>query len=132
MLTTAAAASSTSKARVESEPLKIQVSSRLVWAPAKVDVQVRVEPDPLAREISLEWTTPDYVGGSHLIQLEGERAPIRHLRTIRLDAGEYTIVAVLKRNDGSEVRRTVNLRVLEEGQAFDPSFMTREAGDLIR
>ena len=65
-----------------------------------------------SRSVELEWWSIDGGGGAHLITLEGERAAIRHQYSIkRLDAGEYEVAAILRRNDGTRVRRTAMVYV---------------------
>lgn len=85
--------------------LKMDLSAYLVNEPAMVDVRMRVEPDQRSRSLTVEWWTPDGTGGSHLISLEGERAPVRFTYPIkRMTEGQYTVTAVLRRNDGTEVQ----------------------------
>ncbi len=109
----------------DGNPLSMDLSAYLTAAPAKVDVRLRVEPDVRTRSVTVEWWTPDGVGGSHLISMEGERAAIRQSYPItRLIQGEYHVVAVLKRSDGSEVRRTKVLIVVGEDGRPDQRVMT--------
>ena len=95
------------------------MSTYMVTEPGHVVVRLRVEPDPRSRALTLEWWSADEVGGSHLITLEGDRAPIRQDYAIKqLAAGRYVVTAVLKRSDGSELRRQRRVFVIGEGQWF--------------
>ena len=96
-----------------SEPLTIQVSPTIVPAPAHVSVRMRIEPDARSRALSIEWWSGDGSGGSHLITLQGERSATRHEYAIRhMNAGEYEVIAVLTRDDGTEVRRKTTVLVV--------------------
>ncbi|MBI4266401.1 MAG: hypothetical protein HY657_18675 [Acidobacteria bacterium] len=98
------------------EPLTMTLSAHVVPEPAQVVARVRVEPDPRSRELWIEWWTPDGVGGSHLITLEGDRAATRHDYPIkRLESGEYVVRALLARDDGSRVKREARLIVVGKG-----------------
>lgn len=97
-----------------SEPLAIHVRTRMAREPADVLVRARVEPDPRSRELTIEWWSADGIGGSHLISLAGDRSATWHDYFIkRMEAGRYEVAAVLKRNDGTEVRRTITVIVLD-------------------
>jgi hypothetical protein len=99
--------------------LTIATSASVVFEPAQVVVTARVEPDVRNRQLTIEWWSAEGAGGSHSISLDGDNAAIRHGCTIkRLGAGEYLVAAVLKRNDGSEMRRTTRLIVAGEGQSL--------------
>lgn len=88
----------------DDQALRMDLSDYLVNEPAMIDVRMRVEPDERSRSLTVEWWTPDGVGGSHLISLEGERAPIRYTYPIRrMSEGQYAVTAVLRRSDGTEV-----------------------------
>ena len=99
--------------RVEApDALTLDVYPRIMFAQSDLSVQLRVEPDTRSRSVELEWWSVDGGGGAHLITLEGEHAAIRHQYSIkRLDAGEYEIAAILRRNDGTRVRRTATIYV---------------------
>ncbi len=96
------------------DPLEVDVYPRITHAQSDAWIRVRVEPDPRSRTVDLEWFSADGGGGAHMITLEGDRAAVRHQFPIkRLAAGEYEIAAVLTRNDGTRVRRTTTMRVVE-------------------
>ena len=100
------------------DPLAIVIATRFAPEPAEVQVRTRVEPDERSRELTIEWWTPEGFGGSHLITLPGDRAALWHTYFIkRMEAGEYEVAAVLKRNDGTEVRRKLTVTVVGEGAA---------------
>ena len=103
-----------------SEPLTIRMSHYMLNEPAQVTAFVRVEPDARSRSLTIEWwTTDDLVGGSHLITLEGERSAAHHSFPIkRMEAGEYTVTAVLVRNDGTRVQKRTRVIVTGEGTKF--------------
>ena len=94
------------------DALTLRVYPRIVTAESNANVRMRVERDARSRSVELEWWSADGAGGSHLINLEGSRAAVHHEFPIkRLEPGEYEIVAVLTRDDGSRVRRTTTLLV---------------------
>lgn len=94
------------------DALTLDVYPRILWEQGDLSVQLRVEPDERSRTIELEWWSDDGGGGAHQITLEGERAAIRHQYMIkRLTAGEYEVTAILRRNDGTRVRRTATIYV---------------------
>ena len=98
------------------DPLAIVIATRFAPEPGEVQVRTRVEPDERSRELTIEWWTPEGFGGSHLITLPGDRAATWHTYFIkRMEAGEYEVAAVLKRNDGTEVRRKLTVTVVGEG-----------------
>ena len=95
------------------EPLELDVYPRIASVSSDAWVRLRIEPDARSRSVDLEWFSAEGGGGSHLITLEGERAAVRHQFPIkRLEAGEYEVTAVLKRNDGTTVRRTATVLVV--------------------
>ena len=60
--------------------------------------------------------TDDLSGGSHAISLEGDRAAVTHHYPLkRLAPGRYVVAAILRRSDGSEVRRESFVTVLGVG-----------------
>ena len=104
------------------DPLAIVVATRIAPEPAEVLVRTRVEPDARSRELTIEWWTPEGFGGSHLITLPGDRAATWHNYFIkRMEAGEYEVAAVLKRNDGTTIRRKLTVTVIGEGGAGSSS-----------
>jgi hypothetical protein len=95
------------------DPLQLDVYPRFTTAQSDAWIRLRVEPDARSRSIELEWFSAEGGGGAHLINLEGERAAVRHQFPIkRLSAGEYEVTAVLTRNDGTRVRRTTTVTVV--------------------
>ncbi len=93
----------------------------MINEPAQVTALVRVEPDPRSRSLTIEWwTMDDLVGGSHLITLEGDRSATYHSYPIkRMEAGEYDVMAVLTRRDGTKVKKQTKVIVTGEGTTFD-------------
>ena len=95
------------------EPLELDVYPRITSAQSDAMVRLRIEPDTRSRSVDLEWFSVEGGGGAHLITLEGERAAVRHQFPIRrLAAGEYEVTALLRRNDGTTVRRTATVLVV--------------------
>ena len=93
-------------------PLTIAVTPQVASERALVVVRARVEPDPRSRMLTIEWWSDEGVGGSHMISLEGDRAPTRHDYEIkRVGAGDYVVSATLARNDGTQIRRSTALVV---------------------
>lgn len=102
-------------------PLTVTLSAFVASEPAQIMVRTRVEPDVQNRELTVQWWNADGVGGSHSVSLEGGSAPIRHECAIRsMAAGEYTVTAVLRRNDGKLVHRATRMLVIPEGGRMDP------------
>jgi hypothetical protein len=97
------------------EPLTIDVYPRVV-TDGPVSVRLRVEPNALSRTMEISWWSADGLGGSRTMEIDGDRAAIRYEFPIkRIDPGEYEVTAVLTRSDGTRVRRTVNVIVVERG-----------------
>jgi hypothetical protein len=95
------------------DPLSVDVYPHVVGNDGNAWVRLRIEPDPRAVSVDLEWWSLDGVGGAHLINLEGDLAAVRHQYGLKnLDPGEYEIIAVLTRSDGTHVRRSTNLIVV--------------------
>jgi hypothetical protein len=109
----------------QSDALTLRVYPRIATAESNANVRMRVERDARSRSVELEWWSAEGAGGSHLINLEGSRAAVHHEFPIkRLEPGEYEIVAVLTRDDGSRVRRTTTLTVsgMPRGEVPGPAF----------
>lgn len=97
----------------------MKLSAYVAPEPGQIVARVRVEPDLRSRGLTIEWWTFDGVGGSHLINLEGDRAAIRHDYPIKgMEAGAYVVTARLTRNDGSEVKREARVIVVGGPTAF--------------
>ena len=95
------------------EPLALQLSGSFAPAESDVLVRMRVAPDIRARELTVEWVSDDLSGGSHAISLQGVRSAASHSFAIkRLAEGQYLVTAVLRFNDGTEVRRVANVTVV--------------------
>lgn len=98
------------------DPLEIDAYPRILTAGDHLSVRLRVEPNVLSRSVDLSWWSADGLGGSHLMQVDGDRAAIRYEFPIkRIDAGEYEITAVLTRGDGTRVRRSTTVLVVSRG-----------------
>jgi hypothetical protein len=101
-------------ARVASaEPLSIDVYPRVASDGDQVSVRMRIEPNQLSRSVEVSWWSTDGLGGSRIMEIDGDRAAIRYEFPIkRIDAGEYEVSAVLLRADGTRVRRSVPVLVV--------------------
>jgi len=97
------------------EPLTIDVYPRIA-TDGPVSVRLRVEPNALSRSMEISWWSTDGLGGSRMLEIDGDRAAIRYEFPIkRIDPGEYEVSAVLTRADGTRVRRTATVIVVERG-----------------
>ena len=105
----------TAEAADKPQPLTVKAPSFI--GSGDVLVRLRVEPDPRSRELTLEWVSDeDLSGGSHAITLDGARAAATHQFAIkRLSPGEHLVTAILKLNDGTEIRRTATVFVVGVG-----------------
>jgi hypothetical protein len=97
------------------EPLTIDVYPRIV-VDGPVSVRLRVEPNALSRSMEVSWWSSDGLGGSRMLEIDGDRGAIRYEFPIkRIDPGEYEVSVVLTRSDGTRVRRTATVIVVERG-----------------
>jgi hypothetical protein len=97
------------------DALSIDVYPRIV-SNGYVSIRLRVEPNTLSRNMEVSWWSTDGLGGSRMLELDGDRAAIRHEFPIkRIDPGEYEVTAVLIRSDGTKVRRSANVIVVGRG-----------------
>jgi len=100
----------------DAEPLAIDVYPR-ISTEGPVSVRLRVEPNALSRNVEISWWSTDGLGGSRMLEVDGDRAAIRYEFPIkRIDPGEYEVSAVLIRSDGTRVRRSATVFVV--GRAF--------------
>jgi hypothetical protein len=116
------------------QPLTLALSATVSTPRSEVTVRTRVERDPRSRELVIEWVSDDLSGGSTLIALDGERAASAHRFTLKnLSSGQYTVTAILRRNDGTETRKESNLWVvgLDNPAAFEGA-LRGPSGSLIR
>ena len=98
------------------EPLELRMSHYMTTAERDIIVRMRVEPDSRSRELTIEWVADDLSGGSHAITLDGARAASMHQYSIKhMSAGLYTVTAILRLSDGSEVKRSSNVTVIGSG-----------------
>jgi hypothetical protein len=96
----------------EAEPLWIQVYPRIV-SNGYVSVRLRVEPNALSRTMEVSWWSTDGLGGSRILEVDGNRAAIRYEFPIkRIDPGEYEVSVVLTRADGTRIRRSATVLVV--------------------
>jgi hypothetical protein len=121
-------------AEPKTQPLTLALSATVSTPTGEVTVRTRVERDPRSRELVIEWVSDDLSGGSTLIALEGERAAPAHRFTLKhLPAGQYTVTAILRRNDGTETRKQSSLLVVGAG---NPAALERmvhgPSGSLLR
>jgi hypothetical protein len=94
------------------EPLAIAMSHYIATAESDVVVRMRVAPDIRSRELIVEWVADDLSGGSHTITLEGDRAAVSHRYALkRMAPGSYVVTAILRRDDGTEVKRAATVSV---------------------
>jgi hypothetical protein len=111
-------------AAAPTKALKLDLSTYVGIEPVDVIASARVEPDTRSRWLMFEWRTPDGVGGSHLVSLDGESAPLRHVCAIaHMTEGDYIVSAVLQRDDGTFVRQQRFVRVLGKGESWSPPTM---------
>ena len=104
----------------EKQPKKLtmSLSAHVAVARNEVTVRTRVEPDARSRELVIEWVADDLSGGSHAVALEGSRAAPAHRYTLKhLTPGQYTVTAILRRNDGTEARTESTLLVVGVGES---------------
>ena len=104
----------------EKQPKKLtmSLSANVAVARNEVTVRTRVEPDARSRELIIEWVADDLSGGSHAVALEGSRAAPAHRYTLKhLTPGQYTVTAILRRNDGTEARTESTLLVVGVGES---------------
>ena len=95
------------------DALSIDVYPRIVSNEGDAWVRLRIEPDARSVGVDVQWWSLDGVGGAHLINLEGDRAAVRHQYGIKhLEPGEYQVTAILMRSDGSRVQRSTTLVVV--------------------
>lgn len=96
----------------QSDPLEVSVYPRIVTGDY-ASVRLRIEPHALSRHVEVSWWSEDGLGGSHRVQVDGDRAAIRYEFPIkRIDPGVYDVTAVLTRADGTRIRRTTSVRVM--------------------
>jgi hypothetical protein len=110
-----------SAAEKEKQPKKLtmSLSANVSVARNEVIVRTRVEPDARSRELIIEWVADDLSGGSHAVALEGSRAAPAHRYTLKhLTPGQYTVTAILRRNDGTEARTESTLLVVGVGESI--------------
>lgn len=92
-------------------PVTVDVSPHVAFAPASVVVSIRVEPNAENRDLIVEASGGDYRRSD--VQLEGDRAPIRHtIQWKGLGAGEYHVSASVVSRTYLLGRATTNLRVI--------------------
>ena len=117
------------------EPLTMNLSARISTIGSDVIVRARVEPDARSRELTIEWVADDLSGGSHAISMAGAQAARTHQYPLKgMGPGEYRVTAILRFNDGSEIRRSSTLMVIgASGPAgFGTSEIQGSAGGRVR
>ncbi len=118
---TLAALCTTAEAAGKPDPLTLKTPAFIGAQGGDVMVKMRVEPDARSRELTLEWVGEDLSGGSHAITLNGALAAATHSFALkRLSPGQHTVTAILRRNDGSEVRRESTVFVVGVGGIGSP------------
>jgi len=117
--------------KASNDPLTVEVWPRVTFEKSGVFIRTRLQPDARSRALTIEWWTPDFVGGSHLISLDGDLSASRHEYLIKgLAAGEYVVTAVLKRNDGTQVTRETRLLVAGVSAGSDTYTHPPQRGDI--
>jgi len=117
--------------KASSDPLTVEVWPRVAFEKGGAFIRTRLQPDARSRALTIEWWTADFVGGSHLISLDGDLSASRHEYLIKgLAAGEYVVTAVLKRNDGTQVRRETSLLVAGVSAGSDTYTHPPQRGDI--
>lgn len=112
---------STGAAERKPDALEIRLSATVLPAESDVIVRARVVPDVRSRELTIEWTADDLSGGLHTISLDGDAAAVTHHYTLkRLSPGQYVVTAILRLDDGKEIRRASNLTVSGMGGPEGP------------
>ena len=102
--------------RSEADPLAIDVYPRIATSGDHVSVRMRIEPHALSRNVEVSWWSTDGLGGSRMMDVDGDRAAIRYEFPIkRIDPGEYEVSAILTRADGTRIRRSVTVIVVGTG-----------------
>jgi len=122
-------------AEKQPEALTVKLSARISPAAADVIVRARVEPDARSRELTIEWIADDLSGGSHAIAMNGARAAVTHQYALKgMAPGEYQVRAILRFNDGSEIRRATTLMVVGANGpgGFDAGASQGSAGGRVR
>jgi hypothetical protein len=124
--------SAAAAANKKPDRLDMRVSHHIATAESDVVVRMRVEPDARSRELTVEWIADDLSGGSHAITLDGARAAATHQYSIkRMSPGHYTVTAILRLDDGREIRRSSNVTVLGAGGP-DVGGVTQGSADGLR
>jgi hypothetical protein len=110
LLTAASAAANT-------PAIRLQVYPKIGTSPQDVHFKVFVERNPANRKMILAIDGPSYYRSAEF-QLDGEGAPrVFDLWRQQLPCGEYTVVAVVLRNDNSRSQVTDAFRLLGFGCA---------------
>lgn len=98
------------------KPMTLSLSAYVAREFSDVLAHVQVAPDPRSRRLVLEWWSSAGAGGSHTIDVDGDRASSNYRYAMRqMAAGEYRVTATVIRADGSRVARTVQLIVAGHG-----------------
>ena len=119
---TLAALCTTAEAAGKPDPLTLKTPAFIGATGGDVMVKMRVEPDARSRELTLEWVGEDLSGGSHAITLNGALAAATHQFALkRLSPGQHVVTAILRRSDGSEVRRETMVTVVGAGGMGNPN-----------
>jgi hypothetical protein len=121
----------TAEAAGKTDPLTLKTPAFIGATGGDVMVKMRVEPDPRSRELTLEWVGEDLSGGSHAITLNGALAAATHQFALkRLSPGTHVVTAILRRSDGTEVRREATVTVVGEGGTESPISGAGSSGGL--
>ena len=119
---TLAALCTTAEAAGKPDPLTLKTPAFIGSAGGDVMVKMRVEPDARSRELTLEWVGEDLSGGSHVITLNGARAAATHQFALkRLAPGQHVVTAILRLNDGTEIRRESTITIIAAGVLGTPA-----------
>lgn len=95
--------------------VSVEVNPHIAFAPASIQVTVRVQPDAENRNLIVEAVGGDYRRSD--VQLDGDVAPIQHLINWRgLDGGEYEVIASVTSNTALLARERTHMRVIGRGE----------------
>src|SRR6266404_501571 len=98
------------------EPISMQVSPAMSFAPANLVIRTRLEPDANNRAMEVIAESGDFYRSS-TIQLEGDRAPRTATFQFRsLPPGQYEVTAVVIGTDGQpRALARSHINVIESG-----------------
>src|SRR5262245_20591371 len=60
------------------DPLLLDVYPRVMAEGGQARVRLRIEPNELSRGVEISWWSKDGIGGSHFVEVDGDRAFTRY------------------------------------------------------